>query len=114
MRFPCYTQTFYLPFAKSSAAFREGQRGRSRRAARSFAKNSAVVRERQIKTTSRNRKMRIMKIENGLLFLYIFAVYYCTIIHGQIVIPYTSVESCRDNPRTAQVVLVNTLCIRLL
>ena len=25
---------------------------------------------------------RFMKIENGLLFLYIFAVYYCTIIHG--------------------------------
>ncbi len=37
MRFPCFTKQSYLPFAKSSAAVREEQRGRSRRAAQSFA-----------------------------------------------------------------------------
>ncbi len=38
-------------------AVREEQRGCSRRAARSFAKSSAVVRERQIKTTRRKREI---------------------------------------------------------
>ena len=32
MRFPCFTKQSYLPFAKSSAVVREGQRSRSRTA----------------------------------------------------------------------------------
>ena len=75
MRFPCFTKQSYLPFAKSNVAVREEQRGRSRRAAQSFANGNT------------NGKCQSGKTHYEFLFkgMWIFVHFrirrYCTILH---------------------------------
>ena len=59
--FPATYNAFSLFRLMDSFAVRERQRGRSRRAAQSFAKSSAVVRERQIDYKCTKQGKRIMK-----------------------------------------------------
>ena len=64
-----HLQVSILAFNKlepyNCVAVRERQRGCSRRATWSFAKSNVVVRERQIKTTSKKGKTKVVDMKMG-------------------------------------------------